>query len=196
MTQGCSLPDLQGLKLCSCETLVLGSWDLCPPSLNTKLKTKTGEKEHWKGALKGEKTQLPRVPQDEVVFSDANTQKFSFLLTKKGEHNNKPKQRQLAATFSKRFGGAGIYKPTAERLKPGKQPPEFPNCDPFSLKETRGLWSMINNMLKLNKKMVQNRNYYHTCPACRINIFNADFRIFFYIIEQAIKLMRFARRTS
>lgn len=38
---------------------------------------------------------------------------------------------------------------------------------------------MINNMLKLNKKMVQNRNYYHTCPACRINIFNADFRIFF-----------------
>lgn len=56
---------------------------------------------------------------------------------------------------------------------------------------------MINNMLKLNKKMVQNRNYYHTCPACRINIFNADFRIFFfYIIEQAIKLMRIARRTS
>lgn len=53
---------------------------------------------------------------------------------------------------------------------------------------------MINNMLKLNKKMVQNRNYYHTCPACRINIFNADFRIFFYIIEQAIKLMRSARR--
>lgn len=52
---------------------------------------------------------------------------------------------------------------------------------------------MINNMLKLNKKMVQNRNYYHTCPACRINIFNADFRIFFYIIEQAIKLMRFPR---
>lgn len=39
---------------------------------------------------------------------------------------------------------------------------------------------MINNMLKLNKKMVQNRNYYHTCPACRINIFNADFRIFLY----------------
>lgn len=28
--------------------------------------------------------------------------------------------------------------------------------------------------------MVQNRNYYHTCPACRINIFNADFRIFLY----------------
>lgn len=43
----------------------------------------------------------------------------------------------------------------------------------------RNLWSMI-NMLKLNKKMVQNRNYYHTCPACRINIFNADFRIFLY----------------
>lgn len=39
---------------------------------------------------------------------------------------------------------------------------------------------MINNMLKLNKKMVQNRNYYHTCPACRINIFNADFCIFLY----------------
>lgn len=39
---------------------------------------------------------------------------------------------------------------------------------------------MIDNMLKLNKKMVQNRNYYHTCPACRINIFNADFRIFLY----------------
>lgn len=39
---------------------------------------------------------------------------------------------------------------------------------------------MVNNMLKLNKKMVQNRNYYHTCPACRINIFNADFRIFLY----------------
>lgn len=28
--------------------------------------------------------------------------------------------------------------------------------------------------------MVQNRNYYHTCPACRINIFNADFHIFLY----------------
>lgn len=56
---------------------------------------------------------------------------------------------------------------------------------------------MINNMLKLNKKK------WYKIEIITIHVQHAGliflmqiFVFFFYIIKQAIKLMRFARRTS
>lgn len=67
-----------------------------------------------------------------------------FLLTKEKKKNaviiNPNKDTPLAATFSKRFGGAGIYKPTADRLQPDKRPPAgVSELRSFSPKENKGV---------------------------------------------------------
>lgn len=73
-----------------------------------------GGKEDPKGTREGEKTcNFQGCPKTEL-FSDANAQNFFILLTKNAIIINPNKDTPLAATFSKRFGGAGIYKPTAE----------------------------------------------------------------------------------
>lgn len=153
----------------STAALALGSWDPVPfLSKPTRLKTKAG----------GEKTcNFQRYPKTKL-FSDAKCPGRLFLVTKKKNAIiiNPNKDTQLASTFSRRFGGR-VFTSRQPGLKPASSPHSLLTAFPSHSKK-QGLWSMINNMLKLNKKMVQNRNYYHTCPACRINIFNADFRIF------------------
>ena len=76
------------------------------------------------------------------LFSDANTQNF-FLLTKEKKNAiiiNPNKDTPLAATSSKRFGGAGIYKPTADRLQPDRRPPAgVSELRSFSPKENKGV---------------------------------------------------------
>lgn len=44
-------------------------------------------------------------------------------------------------------------------------------------------------MLRLNKVMIQNRKYYHTCPACRNNNFNAVFFLYFLDNQAGNKTM-------
>lgn len=75
------------------------------------------------------------------LFSDAKCPElfFFFYLQKNNAIIINPNEdTQLAATFSKLFGGA-VFTSRQPGLNPGKQPPEFLNCHPFSLKETRGL---------------------------------------------------------
>lgn len=123
-------------------------------STPTKLKT---EAEGTRGpngdGERGENMQLPRVPQDKVVFwcKMPRTIFFFYLQKNNAIIINPNEDTQLAATFSKLFGGA-VFTSRQPGLNPGKQPPEFLNCHPFSLKETRGLWSMINNMLKVKQE--------------------------------------------
>lgn len=81
--------------------------------------------------------------QDRVVFWCTNVHNFFFTYKKNAIIINPNKDdTQFAATFSKRFGKR-VFTSRQPRLTPGKQPPEFPNCVPFSLKETRGYdpWS-------------------------------------------------------
>lgn len=139
------LPGLWGLRLCSCPVLVPGFWD--PSTLSLK----TNKMENWSGREKrtrcgqgsGENKQLPKVPKTKL-FSDAQCPQLFFLLTKKNAIIINPNKddTQFAATFSKRFGRR-VFTSRQPGLTPGKQPPEFPNCVPFSLKETRGYdpWS-------------------------------------------------------
>lgn len=89
---------------------------------------------------KGRKHATSKGAPRQSCFLMQNAQNF-FLFTYKKNNAiiiNPNEDTQLAATFSKWFGGADIYKPTAG-TKPGKQPLEFLHCHPFSLKETRGL---------------------------------------------------------
>lgn len=147
----------------------------------------------------GERTkQVTSKSAQENCFLMPNAPNFFFFFTYKKYHHNKPKQRRHSVCHQglRAVWQAGIYKPTAE-TDPGKQAATgVSKLRSLLTQRNEGVMTMINNMLTLNKKMLQNRNYYHTCPACRINIFNADFRIFFYIIEQAIKLMIFFARAE
>lgn len=71
--------------------------------------------------------QLPKVPPKQSCFLMQNAQNFFFLLTNKQTNKkdviiiNPNKDTQLAATFSKRFGGR-IFTSRQPGLKPGKQP--------------------------------------------------------------------------
>lgn len=133
------------------------------------------------------------------LFSEANTQNFFFTYKrKKNAIINPNKDTPLAATSSKRFGGAGIYKPTADRLQPDKRPPAgVSELRSFSPKENKGV--MIHD--QQHAKVKQEKWYkieiitIHVQHAGLIFLMQI-FVFFFYIIEQAIKLMRFARRTS
>lgn len=147
--------------------------------------------------------QLPGVPQDKVVFCCKYPELvwfFFFYLQKKKKAIiiNPNKDTPLAAAFSKRFGGAGIYKPTADRLQPDKRPPAgVSELRSFSPKENKGV--MIHD--QQHAKVKQEKWYkieiitIHVQHAGLIFLMQI-FVFFFYIIEQAIKLMRFARRTS
>lgn len=68
---------------------------------------------------------------------------FFFYLQKKKKKAiiiNPNKDTPLAAAFSKRFGWAGIYKPTADRLQPDKRPPAgVSELRSFSPKENKGV---------------------------------------------------------
>ena len=136
------------------------------------------------------------------LFSDAKTQNFFFFLLTKEKKKaiiiNPNKDTPLAAAFSKRFGGAGIYKPTADRLQPDKRPPAgVSELRSFSPKENKGV--MIHD--QQHAKVKQEKWYKIEIITIHVQhaglIFLMQIFVFFsYIIEQAIKLMRFARRTS
>lgn len=75
--------------------------------------------------------QLPRAPQDTAVMQIPGTFFFfSFFclftnFKKKAIIINPNKDTQLAATFRARFGGTGIYKPTAETGTPARSCQSF-----------------------------------------------------------------------
>ena len=131
------------------------------------------------------------------VFLQHHGNNFTYKR-KKNAIINPNKDTPLAATSSKRFGGAGIYKPTADRLQPDKRPPAgVSELRSFSPKENKGV--MIHD--QQHAKVKQEKWYkieiitIHVQHAGLIFLMQI-FVFFFYIIEQAIKLMRFARRTS
>lgn len=65
---------------------------------------------------------------------------FTYKRKKNAVIINPNKDTPLAATFSKWFGGTGIYKPTADRLQPDKRPPAgVSELRSFSPKENKGV---------------------------------------------------------
>lgn len=132
---------LHTLVLSNCPALALRNWDPSPLSpIKTKLKSNSRGGREDQRVGEGETCNFQGA-QDKVVFLMQIPRTFVFTYKRKNAVIINPnKDTPLAATFSKRFGRAGIYKPTADRLQPDKRPPAgFPNCDPSHPKKTKGV---------------------------------------------------------
>lgn len=143
---------------------------------NGKLKRKGAEDPVRAGERKTSNFQkCPR----QSCFLMHNAHNFFFFYLQKNTIIINPNKddTQFAATFPKRFGRR-VFTSRQPGLTPASSHRSFQTAFPSHSKKQGVMIHGQQHAKVKQEKMVQNRNYYHTCPACRINIFNADFRIF------------------
>lgn len=181
------------MELHSCSVPVL------LPSKSAKLKTKTEGKEKRLGWGQKKTCNFQGCPTTKLVSDVKCLELFSFFgkFTKNKSHNNKPKQRHSACchVLCAVWWRAGIYKPAARAET---------QLTASGVSQLRFLLTQRNKGVMIHDRQhakVKQEKWYkieiitiHVQHAGLISLMQIF--VFFYIIEQAIKRMRFARGTS